>query len=124
VKDKIIARVVVRVPLRSLDNELRLLARAHIRDGLLPEVNASRIWGGYGNGDLCAVCGESIHPKEIEYEIEDQRAGNVRAYHLHVVCYAAWTFECARREHLQRKDQAEQSEHAAIPGETTESMWR
>lgn len=90
------------MPLTKLEQELRPVARERIATGQLPCAAASRMWGGYGTGQLCSLCGEPIQPEEIEYEIEHDDAAAVRALRFHVVCQSVWQLECARADYLKK----------------------
>ena len=82
------------------DTGLRLmLAREAIQVGRLPVRRADRMWGGPSLGVLCAVCGLSITPEELGYELEFAQDGHTSvSHHLHVRCFAAWESECRHAE--------------------------
>jgi hypothetical protein len=48
---------------------------------------ARRTWAGQGTGQPCALCGRSIQPEEIEYEVELE-SGTV--LHFHFRCQQLW----------------------------------
>lgn len=90
-----------RMPLTELENELRLQARERIERGELAVLRPTRLWGGFGCGELCSVCGEPVNSGETKYEIEATEGGQpVRSYFFHFICHAAWQLECARAEAL------------------------
>jgi hypothetical protein len=91
------------MPLTPLENELRGRARALIGAGTLPGAAPSRVWGGRGRGETCALCSKGIHPEEVQDDIELGNDENRRIYRFHFLCHAAWQFECARAEHLSSK---------------------
>jgi hypothetical protein len=93
------------MPLTQVENELRLRARELIQRGHLPGTAPSKMWGGNGSGQCCSLCGKPIRPDEIEYEIEDGFQQNIRTYHFHFLCHAAWQFECARKRFLDQQQQ-------------------
>lgn len=90
------------MPLTQVENELRLRARDLIQRGHLPAVVPSKMWGGHGSAQCCSLCDKPIQPDEIEYEINAGVQQNLRTYRFHFMCHAAWQFECARREYLDK----------------------
>jgi hypothetical protein len=87
------------MPLTKLEEALRLIARERIASGQLPRRGLSRMWGGYGTGQLCALCDKQIQPNEVEYEIEHTGAA-VQSFRFHIVCLSVWQLECARDDYL------------------------
>jgi hypothetical protein len=100
---------------------LREKAREAIQSGRLPTTRPSRMFGGPSAGATCAVCGDSVPPGEMEFELEF-RAGSapegkslrdtlerlnanpeVRRYHLHHHCFVAWEFERTQAVPPQRR---------------------
>jgi hypothetical protein len=79
------------------ENLLRQKAREAIRGGKLPSHRPVRTWGGPGSATCCAVCGETVLPDEMEYELQFAAGGDescgARPYHVHVRCYRAWESE-------------------------------
>jgi hypothetical protein len=53
----------------------------------LPPKGQGRIYGGRGQGSLCALCGDPIDPSQIEYEIEWSNAEGPQRSHFHLACY-------------------------------------
>jgi hypothetical protein len=89
------------MPLTQQEAELEPLAREGIAGGRLPRGVAATMWGGYGQGRPCSLCGKPIERDEVEYEVEvlvDRAAVTLR---LHILCESAWRLECAR-EHAPR----------------------
>jgi hypothetical protein len=86
------------MPLTEKEAQLRQLARELIRQGRLPSQISPQIWGGYGSGRDCSLCGLAIPPREVEYETESANDGN--SYRFHLLCHATWQLECARAEAL------------------------
>jgi hypothetical protein len=90
---------------------IRGKAREAILSGKLPTTQPSRTYSYRSAGVTCAVCGESVPRGEMEFELEFrfgpdpegkslrdalQRLNerpDVRCYHLHHRCFAAWEFE-------------------------------
>ena len=75
---------------------LREKAREAIRSGKLPTRKPDRTFGGPGMGKSCAVCGDTIPPEQMEFEIEFHLDGALAgrgSYHQHPWCLAAWEFE-------------------------------
>ncbi len=77
------------------EDEVRLLAQQRIEGGRLPLMRPDHINAGYGSGDTCCVCDQSIDPTKIEYEV----AGPDKAHRLafHFACYVVWQRECSQR---------------------------
>lgn len=90
------------MPLTEKENELRLRARALIERGVLPDNFPAQTWGGYGAGKPCSLCGQAIQQDDVEYEVEDRSGETPSLYQFHFMCHAAWQFECARQDHLNR----------------------
>jgi hypothetical protein len=75
---------------------LRERARERLRAGKLPVRAPDRTFGGAGNGEPCAVCGQLITRDQLELEIDVNRSGatsGTDTYHFHTRCFAAWEFE-------------------------------
>jgi hypothetical protein len=87
------------MPLSKFEAELRPIARVRIATGQLPEQVPTKIWGGPGVGQLCALCDKPILHEEIEYELEGHIGGAIRSFRFHVVCQSVWQLECARADH-------------------------
>jgi len=73
---------------------LQRTARESLANGRLPRVHSQCIWGGYGRGDLCSLCGEPIHATEVEFEVPEPEDGPGTGLKFHITCYAAWQLEC------------------------------
>jgi len=78
------------------EQELRTFARERIAKGELPGVpalreRALRMWGGYGTGRLCSLCGEPVQGGQIEFEVESGQHSLI----FHLVCQSVWQLECA-----------------------------
>jgi hypothetical protein len=72
------------------DSAVRLLIRAKLADGRLPQGRSERVWGGYGTGETCAACEESISKDQLAME-SPRLTGGVMAFH--VKCFAVWDDE-------------------------------
>jgi hypothetical protein len=53
----------------------------------LPPKGQGRIYGGHGQGNPCALCGDPIDSTQIEYEIEWSSAEGLQRSHFHLACY-------------------------------------
>jgi hypothetical protein len=82
-----------RPTLSAPEDGLRELARQRFLDGRMPpasdddKVSARR----GANAHMCIVCGGTIAPKDIEYEVQCSRGG--RTLTFHVACHSAWIEE-------------------------------
>jgi hypothetical protein len=76
------------------EQELRALTRERIAKGELPCAPTLRMWGGYGTGRFCSLCGEPIQHDQIELEVESGRHSLI----FHMVCQSAWQLECASHD--------------------------
>ena len=74
---------------------LQRTARECLASGRLPRMQSRCIWGGYGRGDICSLCGEPICPSEVEFEVPEPEDGATRAFKFHITCHAIWQLECA-----------------------------
>jgi len=88
------------MPLTQLEAELRPIARERIAKGQLPREVPSKIWGGPGSGQPCALCDKPIRHEEVEYELEVHIDENARQLRFHLVCQSVWQLECARAQYL------------------------
>ena len=74
---------------------LRLRAREAIGTGALPSKASTRVFGGPGSGQRCALCQQAIGQEELEFELVFALNGvQPRTHHLHVHCFVAWEREC------------------------------
>jgi hypothetical protein len=79
---------------------LQRAARECLASGRLPRMQSQCIWGGYGRGDICSLCGEPIRTTEVEFEVpEPDEAHGVPPKHhsglkFHITCHAIWQMEC------------------------------
>ena len=80
--------------LTELQEALRPIARERIATGHLPREESSRMWNGYGTGELCSLCDKPIDRYQLEYQIELEGA-TVQRFRFHTVCHSIWQLECA-----------------------------
>jgi len=66
------------MPLTQLEAELRPIARERIATGQLPREVPTKMWGGPGSGQPCALCDKPIRHEEVELELEVHMDENVR----------------------------------------------
>lgn len=74
---------------------LQRTARDCLASGRLPRVQSQCIWGGYGHGDVCSLCGEPIRSNEVEFEVPEGATGSGVAFKFHITCHDAWQLECS-----------------------------
>ena len=80
---------------------LRDKARDAVRCGSLPARFPSRVFGGPGSGNACAVCGQQIRRQEMEIELEftmQDAPTRTDRYRFHPVCCNAWESERTKIE--------------------------
>jgi hypothetical protein len=77
---------------------LQRAARESLASGRLPRMNSQCIWGGYGRGDICSLCGEPIRSTEVEFEVPEPEHGAGSSFKFHITCHAVWQLECAGEE--------------------------
>jgi hypothetical protein len=75
---------------------LQHTARERLASGTLPRVQSDSIWGGYGRGNVCSLCGEPIRATEVEFEVPVpvDREGNTLRFHI--PCHEIWQLECGQ----------------------------
>lgn len=82
--------------------QLHRRARELISTGLLPGAAPHAMFGGFGSGAVCALCGTPILAAEVEYELEYRAVGVAsdpsprRLIRFHLACHAIWDYERAR----------------------------
>ncbi|MGH8287062.1 MAG: hypothetical protein ACRETT_15035 [Steroidobacteraceae bacterium] len=74
--------------------DLHVLARGRLDAGELPLEEPVRLLGAAGGGAECALCGASITPREIEYEVELPSAGGLTSWRFHIRCHNVWRDVC------------------------------
>jgi len=86
---------------------LQQTARERLASGRLPRMHSQCIWGGYGRGDVCSLCGEPIRSTEVEFEVPESEEDGLHPGHrhpapgalkFHITCHAVWQLECADDE--------------------------
>jgi hypothetical protein len=77
---------------------LQRAARECLKSGRLPRMQSQCIWGGYGRGDVCSLCGAPIRANEVEFEVPPAESGAGSAFRFHITCHAAWQLECVPDE--------------------------
>jgi len=88
--------------LTSFFERLHLRARELISSGVLPRAAPDKLFGGLGSKSACALCGASIIPSEVEYELEYPAVGAAsgsssrRQIRFHLPCHAIWDYERLR----------------------------
>jgi hypothetical protein len=63
---------------------------AKLAVGALPNVQVTKLWAGWGTGDICDGCDAPITDNEVENEIELAGAVLLR---LHQRCFSIWQYE-------------------------------
>jgi hypothetical protein len=64
--------------------------------GKLPNQSPQRVWGGWGSGSECAICGKSVSQGQAELELEFLGGDGFTlptTYIVHADCFAAWDSE-------------------------------
>jgi hypothetical protein len=74
---------------------VRLLIREKILSGQLPRQVPEKLVPGFGNGQTCDGCDETIYGAQVEYDI-DMPGG--RLVRLHFGCSGLWQAELLRGE--------------------------
>jgi len=80
-------------PEKPDSRRLRGQVRARIAAGELPRAVSARLFAGYGADQTCVVCGQSISPTQITYEVELILGADRRTLDFHLACHAAWQLE-------------------------------
>jgi hypothetical protein len=77
------------MPLTDREKELLAVARDQIGQGILPGAAPAWVRAGPGCRQACSLCGSTIEPKEIEYEVTG--SGRVTGrFHFHTRCHVIW----------------------------------
>jgi hypothetical protein len=69
---------------------LEITARKRLASGELPRVLTDSIWGGYGRGNPCSLCGEPIRSTQVEFEVPKLADGLGGALRFHIPCHEVW----------------------------------
>jgi hypothetical protein len=91
------------MPLAKLEAELRPIARERIAMGQLPRETPTRMWGGKGTGQVCALCDKAIERDEVEFEVEHRIGETAQMLRFHLVCESIWQLETARAAQLSKQ---------------------
>ncbi len=87
-------RLTAHVFLPVIHLELSELIRSRIRSGHLPAAEGYRLYGGKGDGSLCACCDRCIGSTEIQFEVEcPVPRGRWTPLPMHLNCFHAWCSE-------------------------------
>ena len=73
------------MPLTGRERDLFVKAREFIASGRLPSTVPKSVGAGPGTGAACDLCGQSIEPNQVEYELK----GN-GTFRFHMQCHAIW----------------------------------
>jgi hypothetical protein len=76
---------------------LQLTARERLASGELPRVQSESIWGGYGHGNVCSLCGEPIRTTEVEFELPELANCPNTTLRFHIPCHEIWQLECTQQ---------------------------
>jgi hypothetical protein len=85
---------------RGVSAEQRADIRARLASGKLPPRSAKqKVYGGYGENQLCDICGGRIGKSDAAYEIEPyeiepcEQSTQTHTLAMHYACFAAWVVE-------------------------------
>jgi hypothetical protein len=85
---------------RGASAEQRADIRARLASGELPPRSATqKVYGGYGENQLCDICGRPIGTSDAAYEIEPyeieprEQSSRTHTLAMHYACFAAWVVE-------------------------------
>ena len=68
--------------------------RQMMASGELPRRSANQIAAGYGSGDPCGICGETMRQSTVTYELRFSGAGEPsQSIVMHFACYQLWENE-------------------------------
>ena len=77
--------------------ELLSLALVRVRNGELPDCEASQLYAGSGHEQECALCEQPITRAQVEYEVALSRNVEYTArgsIYFHLACHEAWVKAC------------------------------
>ena len=72
-------------------DNLRLIIRRKLAQGLLPSDSIPRFWGAPANGEQCDACEEAISRTQVIMEGISQTTN--QGLQLHVECFSMWDEE-------------------------------
>jgi hypothetical protein len=90
---------------RGMSAEQRADTRVRLATGKLPPRSSKqKVYGGYGENQLCAICGRHIGKSDAAYEIElceiepyeikpYEQLSQTHTLSMHYGCFAAWVAE-------------------------------
>lgn len=74
--------------------DLRELIRNAIAADRLPRSGGKpRIFGGVGEGVLCAACHTTITPSDVQYDVDCKLGDGVHTLSMHISCFQIWEAE-------------------------------
>jgi hypothetical protein len=74
--------------------DIHRLIRTAIVEDLLPRGGSRpRVFGGRGDGHICACCHERIEPADVQYDVDCTLGGAVHTLSMHMACFQAWEAE-------------------------------
>jgi hypothetical protein len=62
--------------------------------GILPREDHVKLWAGFGSGEPCVICGQSIRSAQVEHELE---LADGRMLQMHSGCSGLYDAERRRR---------------------------
>jgi hypothetical protein len=89
---------------------VRELIRSRLAEETLPRLTPTQVWGGEGNGAVCAACDKAI--ERSQWEVEFAGAVTVR---FHITCFSIWEQERVKLPAPQQ--------HREIGGGSSGSAW-
>jgi hypothetical protein len=72
---------------------LRAKARHLLEDRMLPPAPHTVSTDTPKKSELCAVCGFTVRPRQIRYEVATEAGDQKQIFHVHPNCHAAWEVE-------------------------------
>lgn len=74
--------------------DLRKLIHTAIIEDRLPRSGSNpRVYGGQGEGILCAACLELIRPTDIQYDVDCRLSDTLHTLSMHLGCFQVWEAE-------------------------------
>jgi hypothetical protein len=75
------------------DNLCRLIRTAIIEDRLPRSGDKPRVFGGRGDGQICACCHVRIEPTDVQYDVDCKLGAAVHTLSMHMGCFEVWEAE-------------------------------